>query len=126
MTGGQSLEQYVDSSVTVTYNLNASIIDSDRSGFLRVFGFLQNPVYFEVPAGTSAGQFGHTSSQTFAVSIKNPSQGTREIYCQVLDEELNVVKESAKVNITFSAGSLTAADIEGIYQEQADDIDLPS
>ena len=126
MTGGQSLEQYVDSSVTVTYNLNASIIDSDRSGFLRVFGFLQNPVYFEVPAGTSAGQFGHTSSQTFAVSIKNPSHGTSEIYGQVLDEELNVVKESAKVNITFSAGSLTAADIEGIYQEQADDIDLPS
>lgn len=121
MTGGQSLEQYVDSSVTVAYNLDASIMDSDRSGFLRVFGFLQNPIYQEIPSGTSSGQFSHTSAQNIVVSVKNPSEGTKEIYCQVLDEELNVVKESAKVNVSFTAGSLTDVDIEGIFNEQSDE-----
>jgi len=112
MKSGASLDQFKDSTVNITYHLTGSM-DSTRSGFLRVFGFLVNPVYLELPAGTSAGQFSHTSSNIIEVSVKNPEIGTREVYCQILDEELNVVKESTKTEVTFVEGTVSAPSTEG-------------
>jgi hypothetical protein len=121
MKSGASVDQFKDSTVNITYSLTGSM-DSTRSGFLRVFGFLVNPVYMELPSGTtSAGEFGYASSNVIEVAVKIPEAGDREVYCQVLDEELNVVKESGKAEITFAIGSIDAPSTEGGANNPEDD-----
>ena len=118
-----SVVEYAETTCVVSYNLNADILDDDRSGYIRLFGFLASPMLLEIPAGTSAGQFSHEDAQTFTFNVINPSKGRKDIYAQVLDEEFNVVKESVKRTVDFGGSSTpTPPSFDGTaFIEETDD-----
>ena len=120
-----SVVEYADTTCVVSYDLNADILDDDRSGYIRLFGFLASPMLLEVPAGTISGQFSYEDPQTFTFNVINPSKGQKDIYAQVLDEEFNVVKESVKRPVDFGGSSTpTPPSFDGTAFNEETDPDI--
>ena len=98
-----STSSYASTTMTVTFSNTASGF-TGRTGFLRLIGGQVTPVYFRL---TSLATANHS------VPIINPGPGSRVFMVQLLDEDFNILKESAKRTVTISdSGSAVPPDLD--------------
>ena len=87
--------QFAYRQTTITVNItNSAQGFTGRTGFLRLYGFAVSPIYSRL---SSLG------TQTITgITVINPNVGTQSMYCELLDEQFNLLSTSDKINVTFT------------------------
>ena len=65
-----------------------------RVGFLRIYGFAISPIYKKI---TSLSGATHSN-----LEVITPSEGRHTLYCELLDEQFNLLAKSAEISVNFS------------------------
>lgn len=128
-TSGSGTNSYKEATATVTINnTNYSNGFDDRKGILRLWGFNASPEYHDVKVELDV-QDGSSSGTNFPISVVLPSAGTHEFRAELLDEDFNVVAESAPIETTIADSGLISTDSDrfdydseyGAYADREDE-----